>query len=532
MSAAAPNRCGTGFVAAFARIAMTPSDPPEYFNFAEDVVGKLADQHPQETALLSVSETGNETRWSFGLLQERSSRLAHLLLANGLGRGGTVLVMVGSFPHRVIALLAVMKAGGVSLLVRQGTSSRELRHHLDRAAPALAVAGPEGAEQFPPRQKLLIIPSQELEHDLCAVPPRFDSLCLRSDEPAQIMLTGGTTGLPKMVLHTHGSKLFHYLRWTLTFDPDDLSWDFAGRWWMGAWRHGTPVFDRAMPARGPETPGLVLEMLSRYPITRLMATPRMYRELLSLGVTNRSFAKLRCCWSSGQALDSTVYRAWKKATGMTLHDRYNQSECGEAPLQYPEGTTWKPGCIGKPFPWIGIAIIDRNGQRLPPGKLGDIAIKVKPVRPPSLFREYWKDPEATAARHRGDWYLTGDIGRTDQAGFFFIAGRADDVINCGGENIGPYELESVLLEHAAVREAAVIGKPDRDLGEVPKAFVVLESSFKPCQTLADELMQCVNEAIHPFKRLREVEFTDTLPTTGAGKVSRRELRHAPHLGHR
>jgi len=149
---------------------------------------------------------------------------------------------------------------------------------------------------------------------------------------------------------------------------------------------------------------------------------------------------------------------------------------------------------------------------------------VKPRRPPSLFREYWRDPEATAARHRGDWYLTGDIGREDQAGLFYIVGRVDDVINCGGENIGPYELESVLLEHAAVHDVAVVGKPDPALGEVPRAYVVAESGFLPSRTLADELMQFVNEAIHPFKRLREIEFIDALPTTEAGKVSRRELR--------
>jgi acyl-coenzyme A synthetase/AMP-(fatty) acid ligase len=455
-----------------------------------------------------------------------------VLRANGVERGDTVLVMVGSLLYRVIAQLAVMRAGAVVLLIRHGSASRELQRHVSRAVPAMAITGPEGVTQVPPHQKCLVIPSRELESDLRAVPSRFNSLRLRSDEPAQIMLTGGTTGLPRMVLHTHGSKLFHYLRWTVSFEADDLCWDFAGRWWMGAWRHGIPVFDRALPpARGGDTTKLVVDMLARYPITRLMATPRLYRDLLESGLTKGSLRTLRRCWSSGQPLDGAVYRGWKDATGIILNDRYNQTECGEAPLQHPEGTPWKPGCIGKPFPWLDMAVIDADGRRLPPGQLGDMAIKVEPVRPPSLFREYWKDPDATAARHRAGWYLTGDLGRNDQTGFFFLAGRADDVINCGGENIGPYELESILLEHAAVLEAAVVGKSDRDLGEVPKAFVVTQATGERNQALADELMQYVNASIHPFKRLREIEFVDRLPTTGAGKISRRELRHAPHLGH-
>ena len=502
--------------------SMKSSDPPEYFNFAEDVVGKWAGEFPEKTAVLSVDESGNETHWSFGQMHEQSSRLAHVMQANGLARGATVLVMVASLPLRVIAQLAVMKAGGISLLLRHRSTAREVAHHLDRATPRLAIAGPEDAERFPPRCRVLVIPSPELENDLRAVPSHFESLHLRSDEPALIMLTSGTTGPPKMVLHTHGSKLFHYLRWTVSFDPDDLSWDFSGRWWMGAWRHGTPVFYRAMPAEAG--PKLILETLARYPITRLMAPARLYSELVKQDLTAYSFPRLRSCVSSGQALDSTVFRAWKHTTGISLYDRYNQSECGEAPLQPPDEVTWQPGCIGKPFPWIEMAVIDQEGRRLSAGELGDIAIKVEPVRPPSLFREYWRDPDATGARHRGHWYLTGDIGRTDQAGFLFIAGRADDVINCGGENIGPFELESVLLEHAAVREVAVVGKPDRELGEIPKAFVVAESSFEPAQDLTDELIRYVNEAIHPHKRLREVEFTARLPKTVEGKIRRGELR--------
>jgi acyl-coenzyme A synthetase/AMP-(fatty) acid ligase len=507
---------------------LPPSAPPEYFNFAEDVLGRCAREFPERTALLAVDEAGAETRWSFRAMHEQSSRLAHVLQAHGLLRGDVALVMVARFSYRVIAQLAVMKAGGVNLPMRYQSPAREVAQYVDRATPRLAIAGSDDAKSFPAGYPVLILPSPELEAELRRAPSAFASLHLRSDEPALLELTGGTTGLPKMVLHTHGGRAYHFLRWTVSFEPDDLSWDLSGRWWMAAWRQGTPVFDRAIAAgAGPE---LFLDTLAKYPITRLMAPARLYSELVRCDLKANAFRSLRACCSGGQALDPTVLRAWKAATGITIYNRYGQSECGEATTQPPGEMATAPGCIGKAFPWIEMAVIDQDGHRLPAGELGDIAIKVARVRQPWLFREYWGNPAATRARHRGDWYLTGDMGRMDHAGCFYVVGRADDVVNCGATNIGPEELESVLQEHAAVREAAVVGKPHRDLGEIPKAFVVVEASYAPKEELADELMQFVNEAVHPHKRLREIEFAAELPRTPEGKLRRSELREQERRG--
>jgi acyl-coenzyme A synthetase/AMP-(fatty) acid ligase len=500
----------------------SPGEPPERFNFAEDVLDAQAAEFPARTALLAVDEEGTEADWSFGAFREQSSRLAHVLQAHGLGRGDVALVMVGSLPHAIITRLAVMRAGGVSLLLRSRSTAREVAHFVERAAPRLAIAGPADAERFPASLPVLVDPSGGLDEALAAAPARFPSLRLRSAEPEHIVLTGGTTGLPKMVVHTHGSRAYHYLRWTVEFEPDDLSWDLAGRWWLGAWRDGTPVFDRAMPhLAGPE---VVLDTLARYPITRLMGPARLFSELVRRDLTGHSFSRLRGCWSAGQALDPAVTRAWVQQTGIPLYDRYGQSECADAPFEQPDMATAEAGGIGRPFPWVPMAVIDEEGRPLPVGALGDIAIKAKPVRPPWLFREYLGDPDATAARHRGDWYLTGDVGRVDETGCYYLAGRADDVINCGATNIGPVELESVLQEHPAVREVAVIGKPHRDLGEIPKAYVVLEAGYEPTEALADELIACVAAAVHPHKRLREVEFAAALPKTPEGKLRRGELR--------
>jgi acyl-coenzyme A synthetase/AMP-(fatty) acid ligase len=501
---------------------MKPSDPPAHFNFAEDVLDERARETPADTALLAIDERGSETRWSYGAFAEQSSRLAHVLQGHGLARGEIVLVLVASLPLGIIARLAVMKAGGVSLLLRHGTTAREMAHYIERTSPRLAIAGPEDVERFPAGIRVLVLPSPELDAALRAAPPHFPSLQLRSDEPEHIVGTGGTTGLPKLVLHTHGSRAYHYLRWTVGFAPGDLSWDLTGRWWLGAWRHATPVFDRAMPAGSSAE--LVLETLMKYPITKFMGPARLFSEMLRLDVKAKALPHLRLCCSGGQALDPTIVRDWKAATGLTIYDRYGQSEQADSPFQLQDETTAERGCLGKPFPWIDLAIVDQEGRRLPHGELGDIAINTAPIRPPWLFREYLGDPAATAARHRGDWYLTGDMGRMDQDGFVFMVGRADDVINCGGTNIGPWELESVLLENTAVREVAVLGKRHPDLGHIPKAFIVVESGISPADGLANELLQFVNDQVHPHKRLHEVEFRASLPKTPEGKVRRSELR--------
>jgi acyl-coenzyme A synthetase/AMP-(fatty) acid ligase len=505
---------------------MQPSEPPEHFNFAEDVLGARAAECPDRTALLFVDEHGSEARWTFGDFAEQSSRLAHVLQAHGLRRGDIALVMISTLPQAILARLAVMKAGGASLLLRHRTTAREVAHFVERAAPRLAIAGPADAGRFPPDLPVLVSPSPALEDALGAVSPDFPSLRLRRDEPEHIVLTGGTTGLPKMVVHTHGSRAYHYLRWTVSFEPDDLSWDLAGRWWLGAWRQGTPVFDRALPTvAGPE---IVLQTLAAYPITRMMGPARLFSELVRQDLTRYPLSRLRGCWSAGQALDPTITRSWVQQTGIPLYDRYGQSEVADAPFQQPDVATSEAGGIGIPYPWVEMAVIDEDGRRLPVGALGDIAIKASPVRPPWLFREYLGDPAATAARHRGDWYLTGDVGRMDETGCYYLAGRAYDVINCGATNIGPAELELVLQEHPAVREVAVIGKPHRDLGEIPKAYVVLETGHDPGPHLASELIEYVAAAIHPHKRLREVEFAESLPRTPEGKLRRGEL-HAEEV---
>jgi acyl-coenzyme A synthetase/AMP-(fatty) acid ligase len=235
------------------------------------------------------------------------------------------------------------------------------------------------------------------------------------------------------------------------------------------------------------------------------------------------FPTLRHCMGAGEAVNPEVIEEWREGTGRHIYEGYGQTESVLVAATYP-AITWKPGSMGLTAPGHRIAIVDESGQELPRGSEGDLAVQVAPERPVGMFREYWKNPEATARCHRGDWYITGDRASMDEGGYLWFVGRADDVINSASYRIGPFEVESALVEHAAVAEAAVIGKPDALRGEIVKAFVVLAPGHAPSDALATELQQHVKTVTAPYKYPREIEFVPDLPRTISGKIRRTELR--------
>jgi acetyl-CoA synthetase/medium-chain acyl-CoA synthetase len=232
---------------------------------------------------------------------------------------------------------------------------------------------------------------------------------------------------------------------------------------------------------------------------------------------------LRYCVGAGEPLNPEVIKVWQEATGMTIRDGYGQTEtvllCGNFPP-----IPVKPGSMGKPSPGFEVSVIDHEGNELPPNKEGDIAVRVKPQRPTWMFREYWRDPDASSACIRGDWYITGDRAYKDEDGYFWFVGRADDVINSAGYRIGPFEVESALKEHPAVAESAVVASPDEMRGEIVKAYVILAPGYTASPVLATELQKHVQTVTAPYKYPREIEFVDSLPKTISGKIRRVELR--------
>jgi acetyl-CoA synthetase/medium-chain acyl-CoA synthetase len=233
--------------------------------------------------------------------------------------------------------------------------------------------------------------------------------------------------------------------------------------------------------------------------------------------------RLRHCVGAGEPLNPEVIAAWESGLGLTIRDGYGQTEtvlvCGNFPP-----LAVRPGSMGRPSPTFELAVIDDDGRELAPGAEGDIAIRVRPQRPVGLFREYWRNPEGTARSFRGDWYVTGDRAVREEDGYFWFVGRADDVILSAGYRIGPFEVESALVEHPAVQEAAAIGSPDPVRGEIVKAFVILSRGHEPSPALKRELQEHVKAVTAPYKYPREIEFVTELPKTISGKIRRVELR--------
>jgi len=234
---------------------------------------------------------------------------------------------------------------------------------------------------------------------------------------------------------------------------------------------------------------------------------------------------LRHCVSAGEPLNPEVFAAWKAATGLSIYDGYGQTESVVLIGNFrARGDEIRPGSMGKPSPGFGIGLLDDDLQEVAVGQEGEIAVRTRPNRPLGLFREYWRNPQENELRFRGDWYLTGDRARRDEEGYFWFVARGDDVIKSAGYRIGPFEVESALIEHPAVVEAAVVGKPDPTRGLIVKAFVVLRKNHAPSEELRNELQEHCKRITAPYKYPREIEFLDELPKTISGKIRRIELR--------
>jgi acyl-coenzyme A synthetase/AMP-(fatty) acid ligase len=525
---------------------------PDYFNFAIDVIGKWA-QDPRKLAMLWVDQNNEVEQITFAQLAERSSRAANAFAGAGIAKGERVLLMLPRIPEWWEAALGLMKIGAIPIPCTTLLTPKDLQFRAGIAEPVAIITDGEGAEKFDevreqcPSVRVAILAEHtqavaerpgwlNFQKMLSDASPEFTGEKTRSDDPCLIYFTSGTVGYPKMVLHTHASyPIGHTItgKYWLDLGENDLHWNLSEMGWakaawsnlFGPWVMGAAMF--IQDARGKFNAIETLEMLHDYPITTLCAPPTAYRmmvleEPIAYLKANPPKA-LRHCVGAGEPLNPEVIKIWEQVTGLTIRDGYGQTEtvllCGNFPP-----LPVKPGSMGKPSPGFEVSIIDDDGNELPPNKEGDIAVKVKPQRPIWMFKEYWRNPEATANCIRGDWYITGDRAYKDEEGYFWFVGRADDVIISAGYRIGPFEVESALKEHPAVAESAVIAAPDEMRGEIVKACVVLAPGYDPSPELADELKEHVKRVTAPYKYPREIEFMESLPKTISGKIRRVELR--------
>jgi acetyl-CoA synthetase/medium-chain acyl-CoA synthetase len=370
---------------------------------------------------------------------------------------------------------------------------------------------------------------KSLQEDMSRASAAFKPANTKSSEPAICYYTSGTTREPKAVLHSHGytwSHRFTGLNW-LDLRPGETHWTTSDTGWakaaygvlFGPWMNGVTTF----MYNGRFDAAKELELLARYGVTTFCAPPTEYRILIKENLADYSFPKLRHCTGAGEPLNPEVIEVWRERLGLTIHDGYGQTETTILAANMPAMPV-KAGSMGLPFPGHDVRVLNNEMAETKPDEIGEIAVRVSPAPPPSLFLEYWKNAEETASVFRGDWYLTGDQATRDADGYLWFVGRADDVIISAGYRIGPFEVESALLEHPAVMESAVVASPDPDRGSIVKAFVKLRPGAEPGARLVTELQEHCKRITAPYKYPREIEFIDELPKTVSGKIRRVELR--------
>jgi len=506
----------------FCLLASCVADSPATVNFARDIV----DAAPADAiALIELARDGGRTEHTFGDVADRAGRLAGTLAAHGIGPGNVVLTLVGNRPVWVETMVACFRIGAVVLPCTEQLRAKDLRLRLDVARPALVVCDErnrgalDGALELPapagvPAPVVLTVPDPGVY--AADVPPAAE---LSPTAPCLITFTSGTSGEPKAVLHAQrylSGQQVQSEHW-LAAGAGDVVWCTAASGWsksarnvfIAPWIRGATALlhdERFDPAQR-------LDLLERERVNVLCMAPTEYR-VIAKRTALRRFPDLRGLVAAGEALNPEVLHTWREATGLTIRDGYGQTETGQM-TGVPPGAEVRPGSMGRPLPGVRLWL-DDDGELL-----------ADPATVPTFFLGYLGEdgtlPGADAADDPGPW-RTGDRVRQDDDGYLFFEGRTDDVIISAGYRIGPFEVESALVAHPAVAEAAVVAAPDEERGSVVRAVVVLRDGHDGNPELARELQDHVKAQTAPYKYPRIVDFSAELPKTTSGKVRRALLR--------
>jgi acetyl-CoA synthetase len=515
---------------------------PERFNAVLDIVEAWASEDPDALAVLSVNAVGDVVAEQSAADLARASReMARALLDLGVGKGDHVFVMLPRIPEWYAALLGAMRIGAIPMPGPNLLTSKDIAYRLQQTGATAAITDAAGTGKVDEA-------APGLATRLCVggAPDgwlSFEERCRRAgdgetpldptgrDDPLILYFTSGTVAYPKMVQHSQSYALGHIgtARFWHDLRPGDLHWTVTDTGWAKAAWGGLfgQMHERAAilnAALGRPDADAIFGILARHRVTSFCAPPTLYRRMVQADFSPHDLSALRHCTSAGEPLNPEVIRAWREgAGGLTIYDGYGQTETTCIVANY-RTLEVRPGSMGRPVPGYDVTIVDENGQPVEAGEVGNIAVRYEPDRPVGLFPGYHNDPRASAQVFRGPFYFTGDKAAMDKDGYFWFEGRDDDVITSSAYRIGPFEVESVLVEHPAVMEAAVVGKDDPDRTQIVTAFCLLAPGHIPSPELADELKEFVKHRTAPYKYPREIHFVDELPKTISGKIRRSELR--------
>jgi acetyl-CoA synthetase len=516
---------------------------PECANIAADTAGQFATGSvAQRPALIFEHLDGRIETTSYGELNARAARFAGYLAGRGIGRGDVVAVHTGSRLETGIAHLAAYRLGAIVATLSQLYGPDTVRHILiDSGARVLVTQDTVWASMRSLRGELPALANCIVVGDAVAGEQRFEdcvasdemasTVKTRADDPALLVYTSGSTGMPKGVMHAH--RIVHAYRPTLDLfynleleEPSLVFWTAADWAWIGglvdvvfpAWMYGHPVV--ASQHRFNEL--WSLDFMARHGVTHGLLTPTALKRLAQVPAPRQRWnLRLRTIFTGGEALPGETLDWLENELGIVCNEGYGMSEVNHMIGNCRKLRTIRPGSMGWEFPGHVAALVDDNGEPVADGEVGEI---VTTDSAPTLFLGYWRRPDLTAALRLGKWIRTHDLAVRDADGYYWYRGRNDDLIKSSGYRIGPTEIEDVLLSHPAVAEAAVIGAPDPDRGEIVKAFVRVAAGHTPSDALVTELQQHVKSRLALYKYPREVEFIDDFPLTSTGKVSRAALR--------
>ncbi|MBQ5890843.1 MAG: AMP-binding protein [Clostridia bacterium] len=515
------------------------------FNFAFDVVDEIANKTPDKLAMLHISRDKTERRITFKDVKRHSSQAANYFKSLGIKKGDRVMLILKRHYQYWYAIIGLNKLGAIAIPAPNQLQEHDLDYRFKSAGVKAIICTADGdvanqvdlaAKNCPTLEHKIIVNGNKegwrnFDDEMALFSSHYDRTedAPGGDDLMLMFFTSGTTGYPKIAAHNYKYALghFHTAKYWHNVDPEGLHFTISDTGWAksmwgklyGQWLCEAATFvydfDRFDAAD-------ILPMFEKYKITTFCAPPTMLRMMIKQDISKYDFSSVKHMTTAGEALNPEVYRQFEKATGLQILEGFGQTESTMI-IGNMTGADHKIGSMGKPAPIYDVKLVDSDGNEVPVGENGEIVVNVSNGAPCGLFTGYYNDEEKTKEVWYDGYYHTGDVAWRDEDGFYWYVGRADDVIKSSGYRIGPFEIESVIMELPYVLECGVSAAPDEVRGQVVKASIVLVKGTEPTDELKKEIQEYVKKHTAPYKYPRIVEFKDELPKTISGKIQRNKL---------
>lgn len=520
---------------------------PDDFNFGFDVVDFWGKNTPDKTALLWVGEHHEEKTFTFSDMMRLTNKTANYFRSLGIKKGDRVMLILRRHYQFWFSIVALHKIGAIVIPATDQLMKKDLVYRFNLAGVSAVVISSTGSivdeaekafEQCDVKTKILVGASREGWHDFDAEFQAFSDEFKRGEgvdatyknDAALMFFTSGTSGYPKLVMHDHAYAIGHFItaKWWHNIDGNGVHLTIADTGWgkavwgklYGQWLMGNCVFVYDFTRFNADD---MLSVIEKHKITTFCAPPTIFRFLIKEDLSKYDISSIKYATIAGEALNPEVYKQFLSLTGIKLMEGFGQTET-TLTLANLLHMNPKPGSMGMPSPQYKIKLITADGRLAANGEEGEICVDISEGAPVGLFRGYYNNEEATKAVMHDGLYHTGDTAWRDEDGYYWFVGRTDDIIKSSGYRIGPFEIESVLMEHPAVLECAITGAPDPVRGQVVKATIVLAKGYTPSEELKKEIQQYVKRLTAPYKYPRIVEFVTELPKTISGKIRHSEIR--------